>query len=347
MTRKDEKPAFQQDVHNFRAFAILGVVGAHALHNFYWPTDSYTFVILDTLFNQSTIWFAFIAGYLFQHLSVMYSTQSYYLKKLKNVFLPYLVCSIPALVASMTFYEQAMPAGFYELPSASQAFLFIVTGKHLAPFWYIPMIMVIFLLAPVLIALDHRPVFYLALPPLLLLSAFLGRDGFLMYLELSPYFGQLSKAVYLLSPYMLGMFISHFYTQSMALVGRCWIPLGLMAALFFVLEVLNYHLTPYYIFLFKVLSAPVILYFLDRQFGVAQRLVNNIAVFSFGIFFLHGYFLSGTKILVTFLSDFDGKFPGNIVAYTFFTVAIVLASLLAITVVRRIVGRQSRYLIGC
>lgn len=347
MTSNNEKPAFQQDVHNFRAFAILGVVGAHALHNFYWPEASYVFVILDTLFNQSTIWFAFIAGYLFQHLSVRYSTQDYYLKKLKNVLIPYLVCSIPALIASMTFYEQTMPGGFYELPSVSQVYLFLVTGKHLAPYWYIPMIMIIFLLAPVLILIDRRPVLYSFLPLLLLLSAFLGRDGLLAHVGLSPYFGQISKAVYLLSPYILGMFLSRFYVQIMSITRRYWPLLLFFAMCFFVLEVLNYHKTPYYIFLFKVLSAPVILYALDRQFGIAQALINKIAALSFGIFFLHGYFLSGTKIVISQFTDLEGQFPGNIVIYLIFTISIVLIVLASIGSVRMVVGKRSRYLIGC
>ena len=83
--------AFQQNVHNFRAFAIIGVVAAHCLHNFNWQNSEKSLIVLDVIFNQSTIWFAFIAGYLFQRLSTNYTTGRYYRKKIANVNL-YLHC---------------------------------------------------------------------------------------------------------------------------------------------------------------------------------------------------------------------------------------------------------------
>lgn len=343
----DQKSAFQQDVHNFRAFAIVGVVGAHALHNFTWSPGSAVFVVLDTLFNQSTIWFAFIAGYLFQHLSSSYRAPSYYSKKFKNVFVPYLICSIPAIAASFTFHDQPMPANFEEHSIPIQALLFVLTGKHLAPYWYIPMIMIIFFLAPALIALDRRPGFYLSLMPLLVLSAYLGRDGFLVHSGLSGYFGQVSKAIYLISPYLLGMFVSHFYSRVMAFMSSFWLPLLLISLMFFLLEVRNYHQTTYFIFLFKVTSAPVILYLINRRFGVFQSSIDRVAALSFGIFFLHGYVLSGMKLIVAAVSGLDGQFTGSIFGYSAFVAFVVTASLLAIGAVRRLAGRRSRYVIGC
>ncbi len=338
--------AFQQNVHNFRAFAILGVVAAHSLHNFAWPEQSLAFRILDTAFNQSTIWFAFIAGYLFQHLSKRYNTRSYYEKKLRNVIVPYLICSIPALVASMTFVEQEVPPGFYQKPMWEQVFLFLVTGKHLAPYWYIPMITVIFIAAPALIALDRSRHGYWLLVPLIPLSAVLGRDGLLPLLG-SPYLGAISKAVYLLSPYMLGMFVSRYQDEVGAFVRRHYLLLSLVAGIFFVLEVSFYHRLPALIFLFKMVSAPVILTALNVSMGRAQSTVDLIATLSFGIFFLHGYFLALAKIVLSATLGEAVIAHSYALLYPLFVALIVALSLASIQLVKRLTGKRSSYLIGC
>lgn len=347
MTPLQKNAGFQQDVHNFRAFAILGVIGAHALQNFEWGEASMTFVILDSLFNQSTIWFAFIAGYLFQYLGRNFNTRSYYSKKLKHVIVPYVFCSLPALVASMTFHEQNMPQGFYDSSLATQGLLFLVTGQHLAPFWYIPMIAIIFVLAPLLFAMDRKPVSYLCLLGLLPLSAVLGRDGLLIHTPLTGYYTQLSTALYLISPYILGMAVSHYYREIMSLVRRHWYVLLPISAAFYVAEVTHYRETTYYMFLFKVTSAPLILYFIDRRFGVTQRLIDAIATLSFGLFFLHGYILSGTKIVVAWITNSNGIFEANILSYFTYGAIVTLGSLACVTLVKRVTGRHSKLLIGC
>jgi peptidoglycan/LPS O-acetylase OafA/YrhL len=91
----------------------------------------------------------------------------------------------------------------------------------------------------------------------------------------------------------------------------------------------------------------VILYFLNRKFGFSQHIVNKIAALSFGIFFLHGYLLSGTKIIVSRITDFSGQFPGNPFSYLLFSSLVVVVALAAIEVLRRILGKSSRYVIGC
>ena len=60
---------FLNHIHNYRAVAILGVVATHALQNFHWPSESLVFSGLNFIFNETSIWFVFIAGFLFQHLS--------------------------------------------------------------------------------------------------------------------------------------------------------------------------------------------------------------------------------------------------------------------------------------
>jgi len=340
--------AFQQNVHNFRAFAILGVVGAHSLQNFYWEENSLLFQALDTLFNQSTIWFAFIAGYLFQALSARYSTKKYYGKKLSNVITPYLICSIPALAASIALNVQEMPKGFHDYSYALQVLLFLVTGKHLAPYWYIPMITLIFICAPLLISIDRRPKYYHALWLLIPLSAYLGRDGLLVHTPLNAYFSQLSKAVYLLSPYMVGMLCSHYRENMLETVAKYKWPIVTVSLAFYSAEVLFYHQTTYFMYLFKVISAPLILWLLQCSFGRLQSVVDRIAADSFGLFFVHGYVLGVVRMGLGWLTPNDEFQMSNLLTFIVFWVFVVSFSLLLIQIVKMVVGsRWSVRLIGC
>lgn len=339
--------AFQQNVHNFRAFAIVGVVAAHCLHNFRWQGSETTFVVLDVFFNQSTVWFAFIAGYLFQRLSAGYATKNYYKKKLFNVILPYLLCSIPALTLSVTIFPQEMPPDFYGLPIYKQVLYFLITGKHLAPYWYIPTITIIFLAAPVLIYIDRHSYLYWTLPSLLVLSALLGRDGLIIHTDLTTYHGQLSKAAYLLSPYMLGMFISRYADQVMTQISRHIVPLTLLAIILFCLEVAFYRETTSLMFAWKIVSAPILLYAFFLSFGVAQKAINRIADVSFGIFFLHGYILPLHKLAWAQIFEDNDLPEGTLFAYSSFVAAVVIICIVLIAVVQHCFPKHSKQLIGC
>lgn len=339
--------AFQQNVHNFRALAIIGVVAAHCLHNFNWQGSEITFIVLDVVFNQSTIWFAFIAGYLFQRLSANYTTEKYYRKKTANVILPYLLCSIPALTLSLTLFTQEMPPDFYGSPVWKQVFYFLVTGKHLAPYWYIPTITCIFIASPILIYIDRNSSLYWALPPLLILSALLGRDGLIAYTDLNAYYGQISKAVYLLSPYMLGMFISRHSNQAMYQISKYRVVLTLLTMSLFLLEVTFYRNTTYLMFAWKIFSAPLLLYFLSFPNNIAQKPIDRVADVSFGIFFLHGYFLPAHKILWAYVSGESALPTASLVAYFIFVGAIVLLCVFLISLIQRFIPKYSKQLIGC
>ena len=338
---------FLKNVHNFRAFAIIGVLGAHSLHNFEWPENSLVFISLDTLFNQSTIWFAFIAGFLFQHLSSNYSTTTYYRKKIVNVITPYLICSIPALVSSLTWYSQDVPPGFDNLAIYEKVFVFLVTGKHLAPYWYIPTITLIFLLAPLLIYIDRRPYLYVTIIPSIIISGILGRDGFLEFANLTSYYSSVAKALYLLAPYMLGMLASKYYNVTKNFVDKNFIILLLLSVLFYFLEIIYYHQTTYYIFIFKMVSSLLILNMLDVNFKFLQKHINDIADFSFSFFFIHGYFLASFKILLIDILHFNSLPNGNIFIYLIFLLLNILLCLYTSAFIKSKLGKKSRYIIGC
>jgi fucose 4-O-acetylase-like acetyltransferase len=92
--------SFLRYVHNFRGFAIILIVLSHLLGFLKWETGTENWqVIWNVIFRNGTVYFVFIAGFLFQHLSKKYEYRDYLKKKFSNVILPYLIISISAVLS--------------------------------------------------------------------------------------------------------------------------------------------------------------------------------------------------------------------------------------------------------
>lgn len=337
---------FQQHIHVFRAVAIIFIVFAHTLPSLDWSAQPILGRVIDAIANESSIFFFFIAGYLFQHLSTRFQYKNYLKQKLKTVILPYLILSIPALIIfTLLTQRTGMWSWFYEIPTWQQVVLFILTGKHLTPLWFVPTISLFYIAAPLFIKIDREnPKFYWLIAPLLALSIYLGRNGPL---------GPIDKALYLLPIYMMGMVFSHYREQAEKITLKYWIPLLIMTSLGFIGFVFNWSQPPYYL---MVMKAPMVLLLtvaLLRWHHAFGNRLNYIAEISFGIFFIHAYFISAIKTGTVYLiygkiyagegtTDFHGNW------YIFLTYAgLVLAfSTATIWIAQRILGKRSRFVIG-
>lgn len=148
-------------IHSFRGFAILNVVAVHALalaviipRN--WasdPTRPLT-VISETLFHDSTVYFALISGLLFSSILRARGFASFCRSKALYVLLPYIVCT---LVFSLMRWDQtgngvlAWPTGWSDylqsvLPN-------LVHGEAQFTYWYIPVLLTLFAVTPLLSAM--------------------------------------------------------------------------------------------------------------------------------------------------------------------------------------------------
>jgi len=334
-------------IHNFRSFAICGIVGAHALYNFEWQNNELMFVFFDSLFNESSIWFFFIAGFLFQYLSPRYSYGDYLLKKLKFVIVPYLILSVPALVASEFWVKQEVPATFYALPVWEQVSLFLLTGKHLAPFWFVPTITIFYLIAPVFIKMDKLKWPYLLLPAVILLSAFLGRDGFLTATGLSGYYSPFSKGIYLFSVYFFGLFCSRYHQKVLDLMKKYHLIILTFVVVFFFSEMYWHGQQVYCQYLFKIFSCPLLIYYLYVYDGLLKERFGYLGTVSFGLFFIHGYLLSALKFIYFEATGLNNLPDGNLLNYTVLVLFVLLVCTYLLYFSRQYFGKSSRMLVGC
>ena len=337
---------FQHHIHAFRGVAIILIVCAHTVPSLDWSRAPTTGKVIDAIANESSIFFFFIAGYLFQHLSKHFSYKNYLLQKLKTVILPYLILSIPALyIFTAVVPREGMWSWFYTIPIWEQIALFLLTGKHLAPLWFVPTISLFYLAAPLLIWIDRRASFlYWLIIPLLAFSIYIGRDG--------PY-GPIDKAIYLFPVYMMGMVFSHYQLVSEKLASRYWVPLFIASSIGFCGHVMNWAEPPYYLMLMKAPMALLITIALLKWHHLIENRLNYIAHVSFGIFFIHAYFISVIKVATVYFAygkiyrgEGSSDLPGTIPVFICYALVVLLVSVATIFLAQKILGRNSRMVIG-
>lgn len=327
-------------IHNFRGVAIIYVVGAHILLN--WQSGSVTHKILDIILQNSTILFLFIAGYLFQHLSAKFEYKDYLVKKFQNVISPYLLLSLPVIVYRLIsqdingFTLEDHP-DFGSWPLWEQAGYYLLHGAHLQQLWFIPMIALYYLIAPVLIYIDRKPILYYCLIPLVILSFIVQRSS------LSD---TLVMAVHFLSVYVFGMFLSRYKDQFLVFAQKYWVLITVLPLAFLVL---NYFVSKQFYdpvdYTHKMLFCPFYLYWLWRLEKYVPKFIDVLAVFSFGIYFVHYFFVLFLRGIYQLI--FHGPIPGNLLIWTVCLVIVMLLSIWTLQLARRLLGSKSKFLVGC
>ena len=336
---QSKKKGFLRYIHNFRGFAMLLIVGAHSI--FYIANSSpREFRFLDVMLEDSSILFLFISGFLFQHLIAKFEYRSYLLRKAKFIILPYIIMSIPAI---LLFYLRPdfnggswiLTDSFKSRPLIIQIILLYGTGAHQAQFWFMPMIALFYLISPILKWIDEHPKLYYSIPVLIIISIVVGRP------PLNN--NTLQSFVYFFPIYLSGMFTSRYFDNIIHLLERYWI---IMVSIL-LLSTASTFFADRVSFLEKfVMCQVVLLGFYKLSSEVVNRILDPIAKYSFGIFFIHKYCL----IIIGYL--LDKLLLRNVVSSGFIGLfllfwTIVLLSLVSLVVMKTALKKNSRIITGC
>lgn len=321
-------------IHYFRALAIFFIVAGHSIAAFSWESNGEERLLGIFMANGSVLF----AGYLFQHLSGRFSPAKYYKSKVKNVIVPYFIISIPAIVIYVAFMQRDFVwPGFYENSVLEQILLFYATGAHLGPLWFIPMITLFYLVAPLLIALDKTKSVYYFLPLFILISCIVDRGGF-----------PLNNFIHFFSAYLLGMYCSKYKDYINPLISRnmfLWATLGSILTLSVLEFVFMSSATNYVNYLQKLAMSMFFLgLFIKYNNSLTSEYISKIADTSFGVFFIHAYVLACGKQIYM---QFNDVLPsGNIIAYSLATISTLLVSSAIITFIQNQFGKSSRLIVG-
>lgn len=285
---------------------------------------------------NGTIFFLFIAGYLFEYLSSGFRTFPYWTKKIRNVVIPYVVVSVPAIyIFTNVIKRWDVRPNFYDQPIWKQVVEFLLTGAHLAPFWFIPTIIIFYVAAPVMHRAFSSSVSYAVLPLLLLVGAIVPRGSH------EP----LQSFIHFLPVWVLGMACSRFQEKVNQILEKIFWLLPLIVLLLFGAEIVMAPGThSWYSDLQKDVLALFLLEGFRRIGSRADVYFGEFGTLSFGLFFLHSYIISGTRFLIEW--KFGSRPAGGIVVLVFSACLAAILTALLVIILRRILGGRSRMLIG-
>jgi surface polysaccharide O-acyltransferase-like enzyme len=342
-------------IHNLRGLAILFIVGVHARgYETDWVSHPEAHHFFLTLFDNGTILFVFIAGFLFQHLTHSQFVYPKYLEqKLKVVILPYLLISIPLIIIRIKtgFDSLALPEDFHHRPLLSQFLLLLITGSHMPPFWFIPMVFLIYLTAPLLHAADNRNFFRYIFPFLFVAGMFTYRPAH----NANP----LLAYVHFLPIYVTGMWASYHRERILALGRTLLFPLMVVYVGISILDlsgaialgrklsmeqVLQEHLLRFNIYVFKAVVLCFILlitFYLLRNRPMPW--LDLLGQYSFGIYFVHFIFIT---ISMEVSQRLQYTLDFSVITFLIYYVFIMLASVGSVFLLKKLTGNYSRYLIG-
>jgi peptidoglycan/LPS O-acetylase OafA/YrhL len=323
-------------IHNLRGVAILYIVAGHSISAFDWEGSPLLERLAKTLVGNGTVFFVFISGYLFQFLSKNYRPKAYLITKLKTVLLPYFLVSIPAILYFLCFKEhESVYEGFYENSYWFQVVYFYLTGIHLAPFWFIPMIALFYLISPVLIIFDRSAWAYTLLPFFILLSCIVSRGDVLQ------------SFVHFFSVYVLGMLLSHYREPVNSAFINPIIMIALLAVYVFLLIMEIYFVEEgkgFHVNLLRKLVLCCVFIGLFVKFHLYSKVLSILADLSFGIFFVHSYLITALKMLqVALVGDY---LEANLLNFILFISFILLLSVAVVASIKTVFPTKSRYLIG-
>jgi surface polysaccharide O-acyltransferase-like enzyme len=306
------------------------------------------------LVRNGSVPFVLVAGFLFQHLSEDFSYQRYLRTKCLHVLLPYLIMSLPALIHQYLRQSEAMAgtqaAGW--VATLMSGLVACLTGAQMAvPFWFIPMMGVFYLAAPLVLLIDRRPRLYWIILPSILLATLIHRSlGHRLLWQ---------SAVYFLPVYLMGCWASHFRVPLLVyLQRRRWPAAGVFVTLTIVeVAVLRqygpiFSATPFSLergvfdldLVAKLVGSLLVLELLHAYHAKVPGWFGALAGASFGIFFIHQY-------LIDLLSGIALRLHIDIAhvavpAFIVLTPLVTAGSYLLVRLGRRVFGRRSRMIIG-
>ncbi|WP_166963093.1 acyltransferase family protein [Yeosuana marina] len=355
---KIKSPVFLGYLHSFRALAILKIVLGHAVAAAFIAAygafnDTAPIIMISEIFyHDSTIYFAIISGLLFSRVLKPKGYNKFYISKLKNIVLPYIFVTLVLTFIKIKFDDVA---NFQEGISyyASKVFKNIIFGKANFALWYIPVLIVLYIVTPVLEFLQKTntltKVFFFFI---MIIPLFVSRIQ-----VLTEYTLKIETMLYFIGAYAVGMYLGsdlerklqlikrykyaiitavvictiilfYFYSNKINMMGK----VSLRESVFYIQKI---GLALVFIMLFKRLG--------DRQ----PKWLVPIARDSFSIYFIHGTVLYAISHFFMFIVGAKAIAPLNIVLGAFLLLVVSISiSMIIVYFFKKVFGKKSRMIIG-
>jgi peptidoglycan/LPS O-acetylase OafA/YrhL len=305
------------------------------------------FAISETLFHNATIYFAVMSGLLFSLILKEYSWKKFYLGKVKNVLLPYIVFSVMFAFLSGLLIVTPGTEPLTVNDVVNKLPMHIITGSSFAHMWYIPVLMVLFLLTPVFNVIVTNKKFLPVLIFILLAPLFFSRSWPNFIWE---------NFVFFFGPYVFGMLVGNHYNQAHLLIGKykgtLWFVACITSAILgylYLIEfesILGIKLQESMGYIQKLSICFIVLNFMQRNENKSPQFLSQLGDYSFSIYFVHMFFVA----VFGFIMLTTGLTPPNILGiflsgFLLLPLAI-LASMVFTWLIKKAMGKYSRLVIG-
>lgn len=341
------KNKFIKHIHYFRAFAIINIVFVHIwyipLKYQDYPGLMFINITREVAFHDSAIYFIFVSGFLFYYLSPKFELIKYYKSKLFNVIFPYIFLTSLIILFDKTILIVHHEYTIFDL--FKKIGWSLLHGSARIQYWYIPFIFLVFLVSPILLKVPknifHKVVMVGCLLPLL--GTRTGTQiSFLQYIYFFPI-------------YLLGIYVAMDYSNFILLIRRkksVLIFISIVSSILLIfLRGKSYHIgwfniteSLYYIQKISICFLSIIILIKLENKEIAW--LDYFATYSFAIYFTHTL-VGNSFIMSWYYHHVFSKSPGLIVPLSiFFVVTIAFTTLLICLIIKKILGKRSRYFIG-
>lgn len=347
-------------IHSFRGLAILKIVLGHAVAAAciatYGVFDvSYPVLMVSEIFyHDSTIYFAIISGLLFSKVLKTKGYLRFYKSKLKNIVLPYVFFTLVLTLLKMHF------EGFSSFQDGlvfylSKVWVNFIYGKANFALWYIPVLIFLYLVTPVLDLLQNtnkytKAVFFL----IIMAPLFISRIQLVTQYDL-----RMETMMYFTGAYALGMSLGSDLNEKLRLMKVYKRPILLLVLIstlvlfyFYKNQIdkiggVSLKETVFYI---QKIGFAFVFILMFKNLELKQKQVNwlhPVARDSFSIYFIHGTILYTLSPFLKFLFETKNTEPFNVIfgALILFIMA-TLVCMLIVALFRKVFGKNSRMIVG-
>ncbi|MGI9491952.1 MAG: acyltransferase family protein [Geminicoccaceae bacterium] len=337
------------DFDYFRAFGILFIICGHCPNK--WDREGYAEIVFSNVIDGNTALFVFISGFFFHRIFYNdFDLSNFLMKKTMGVFIPYIILTTSfIMICYILFGGVNFPFRIHsddDLNNVISAVANFITGKTLTAYWYIPFIMIIFIISPVFVLFIkiQKKTQILIMIFLFIVSMYVHRP----VLNINP----LHSVLYFLPYYLIGIFYSqNKITIDDMIKGNLFnfflLVITVSTVMFYVDQIGNSHKVFPWIWNgldLMVLQKISLIFFMLCLCKTLEK--NNIALLtyfaqrSFALFFIHPWVIFAAKIL--FLNQY---LQGAIGSLMLFPLVLLVSVLLAETV-KLVFKERSRFLIG-
>lgn len=353
-----KNPNFLGYLHSFRGLAILIIVLGHAVVaafiGAYGAFDETAPILMvsEIFYHDSTLYFAIISGLLFSKVLKPKGYYRFYKNKLKHIVLPYLVVTLVLTLIKIKFYYVY---GFQE----SIVFYFsnviknLIFGKANFALWYIPVLIFLYFVTPILEFLQKKNqltkvLFFLILVMPLIVSR---------VQVLTEYVLSMETMLYFMGAYAFGMYLGTDLDEKLQLIKKykkiiAGIAIISTAVLFYfyyneIDMIGKVSLKESFFYIQKIGFALILLMLFKRLDDNQPQWLNPIATGSFFIYFIHASILYAITPLFLFILHATNFTPLNVVVAALILLLVTIGiSMLFVQICNKLFGNYSRMIIG-